>query len=185
MRFHSGAGCSGLLRARYPLASLFSSLDVHRNYSARFSRQPVGVFHWDICGWPMELYKPFCDHLLLQRAATACSMGSYRPSGPGRFAYRSACLVFKSACHCRMSLGVFSPSNKISPRPRSFCSHLRPHHRILRSRYGSISTSLSCPLSSNAASASSLVGAHAGGANRPTTRSSITRHLLPPYDTLP
>jgi hypothetical protein len=159
MWFHSGAWYIGVLRARHSLASLLSILDVHLCDGAGLLPESVGIFHRDICGWPLELCKYFCNHLLLQWTATACPMGGYGSFRPGRPAYRSACLVFKSICRCRMSLGIFSASNKMSPRRCSFCDYLCPYDRILRFRYDSVSTSLSGSLSSNVAPASSLIGA--------------------------
>jgi hypothetical protein len=59
MRFHSDAGPVCLLGARYPLASLFSSLDVRRYHCVGSSQKLVGVFHWVLSRWAVDLRKYF------------------------------------------------------------------------------------------------------------------------------
>jgi hypothetical protein len=49
-------------------------------------------------------------------AATAFSLGSHRPLGAGRFAYRSASMVFEPACGHWLRLGILSGSHTISAR---------------------------------------------------------------------
>jgi hypothetical protein len=162
VRFHSDAGLVWLLGAGHPLASLFSSLDVRRYHRVGCSQKLVGVFHWVLSSWAVDLRKHLCYHLLHQRAATAFSMGSHGLFGAGRFAYRSACLVFEFVCCHWVRLGILSSSKSISTRCGEVSGYLRAHHRILRSGYGCVSTSLSRSLSSDVAPALTLMGRHPG-----------------------
>src|SRR6266478_5335121 len=157
MRFHADARSVCLLGARYPLASLLSSLDVRRYHYAGYSQKLMGVFHRVLSRRVVDLRKSLCHHLLPQRIATAFSMGSHGPFGAGRFAYRSTSMVFKSACCHWVRLGVLSGSNTISPRRGQVSGYVRPHHRILRSGHGFVPAPLSQPLSSNVAPTFALI----------------------------
>jgi hypothetical protein len=64
MRFHSDPRFVCLLGARYPLASLFSSLDVHRDDWVVSSQKLMGVFLWVLSGWAVGLRKHLCDYVL-------------------------------------------------------------------------------------------------------------------------
>jgi len=158
MCFHSDAGPIGFLGARYPMASLLSSLDVDSYHCAGPSQKFVGVFHRDLSRRVEDLREYFCDHLSFQWTATTFSMGSHRPFGAAGFTYRGACMVFKSVSRRWMSLGVFSGPSKISPRYKTVCGCLRHHNRILRFRHGSFPASLSRALASNVAPTVALIG---------------------------
>lgn len=119
----------------------------------------MGVFHWVLSRWIVDLRKCFCDQLLLQRTAPAFSLGSHEPFGAGRLADRSSCLVFKSACCHWVLVGILSASNTTSARCVSVSRYVRPHHGILRLRHGFVSTSLSRPVSPNVAPTLALMGA--------------------------
>src|SRR5207253_6787937 len=92
------------------------------------------------------------------RAATAFSLGSNRPLGAGRFAYRSAGMVFEPACGHWLRLGVLSGPHTISARCGQTSGLLPPNHRVPRYGYGFIPTPVSGPLSSNVAPALTVIG---------------------------
>lgn len=153
----------GFLGDQHPLASFLSSVDVHRHRCAGLARESMGILHWSLCRWLVGLREYLCNQLLLQWVATAFSMDSYGAFGSTGFSYRSACMVFKSASHHRMCVGLFPATIKRSGRCGQIRTCLRPHNWVLRFRYGSLPTSLSWPLSSNVAPAPALTGYTCGG----------------------
>ena len=167
MLLYSGAWRIGSLGARYPLASLFPSMDVRGDDGAQLSEKSVGTFHRNLCRWFVGLHKYFCHHLLFQWIAPAYGMGSHRLLGSARFIDCGACVVFKPPGCWRVCLGLFSAANKISRRCAQVRGQLRADDRFFRPRYGSVSTALSQPLSSNVAPVSTLIGATAGSPSPP------------------
>ena len=158
MLLYRRIGRVGCVGSRYPLASLLSSVDVHRCDHTRPSRESVGVFDRNLSRWAVGLCQHLCNNFLLQWAATGFSMGSDGAFDATGSTYRRACVVFKSVGRSRMSLGVFSTPNKISPRRRQLRNCFRFYNRIFRLRHGSISASLSQPFPSNLAPTSALIG---------------------------
>src|SRR5689334_16266772 len=76
MLLYHRIGRVGCLGSRYPLASLLSSVDVHRRDHPWPSRESVGVFHRNLSRWPVGLRQHLCNYLLPQWTATSFSMGS-------------------------------------------------------------------------------------------------------------
>ena len=72
--------CLGLLRARYPIASFFSSLDVLWRYRAIFAAQPLGLFHRPIRGRLLGLHQPVRYYILSQRPPLDLGLDQHRPS---------------------------------------------------------------------------------------------------------
>jgi hypothetical protein len=156
--FHLSVGSIRVLGARHSVAPFLSVLDVPRDHRTEPSQKYMGPFHRRLCRWFVELREYFCNNVLPQWPARTFQMGSDRTSGAARPTYCGACMVFKSVCCHWMSLGVLQTSHKISPRCRQIRHYIRPHDRILRPGYGSVSASVSRPFSSNAASTSALIG---------------------------
>jgi hypothetical protein len=151
MLFHSCTGRLGGLGGGHPLASFFSGLDVDPYDRIKPSREPMGIFHRALCCRPLGLRKYFCDHLLFQWVATAFAMGSHGAFGAAGFAHCRTCLVFKSVGDHRLLVGVFPASRKIYRRCGEVRARLRPDDWVFRRGHGAIPTSLSRPLSANAA----------------------------------
>ena len=86
-------------------------------------------------------------------------MGTHRSFGAARFADCRARMVFKSVGCWRMCLGLFAAADKISRRCWQVRKQLRADNRVFRPRYGSVSTALFKPLSSNVTPSFALIRA--------------------------
>jgi hypothetical protein len=164
-RLRFGVGRIGFLRRGHPLATLFSSVDVHRDDRARCSAQPLGIFPRNLCGRLLGLRKCFCDHFLFQGARRAFSLGPHRTSGSSRPSYRGAGVVLQSIGRNRVYVGVFTEAHKTSQRYRQVFDFLGTLHGLFRRGHGLVPASLSPHLSSIARPAPAL-----SGVRRPTTR---------------
>src|SRR5690242_7675375 len=160
MLFHSCSGCLGVLGSRHPLATLLSSLDVHRDHCFDSPPEPLGIFHRHLRRRPLGLRKYCCDDFLLQRFATALAMGSHRPSSAAGLAHRRSRLVFEAGGRYRLLVGLFASITKTFWRCRQIPADICPHDRLFCVGYVFIPAPLSRPISANAAPALALTRTH-------------------------
>ena len=122
------------------------------------SGQPLGIFRRDFRCRLLGLCQCFCNHLLLQRARRAISLGPYRTSGaPGSF-YRGSGVVLQFVGDNWVRVGVFTEANKTPKRHHQGSGFLHAHHAFFRRRHGFVPAALPRHLSPIVTPAPSLGG---------------------------